>query len=198
MAEKAKAPKKGKKAEEEKPAAGAMLLADIPGLVADMELTDKTRLVGMVSPFRGETWAHLRKYVESNAYTGLTQSGVAMRKEGWEAMEKIFIAFPELPKLEIEGAPEKEWGRIEKSRTVSIVVRTLKDQGTSPGMKVDVREWVEGGKYTGWTKKGVRFGAEHLPLLLPLMAKITEALAKAPRPEPMVKSPEPEQAEAHE
>lgn len=151
--------------------------ADIPGRVAEVTLTDKTRLVGIVSEFRGSHWGHMRKFVESKAYTGLTQSGVALKLEGWDALVKIFEGMPEIKGLESEPESEKEWGRVEKSRTVAVVVRTLKDSGTAPGIKVDVREWVEGGKYTGWTKKGVRFAAEHLSELAPLYKAVSQALA---------------------
>jgi len=150
---------------------------EVPGRVAELTLTDKTRLVGIVSTFRGQLWGHLRKYVESKAYTGLTQSGVALRQEAWGALTKVLEIIPLGKELESETEPEKEWGRVEKSRTVSVVVRTLKDSGTAPGIKVDIREWVEGGKYTGWTKKGVRFGAEHLVELGPLHRAVSKALA---------------------
>lgn len=182
MAEKTAKVKTKPKAEDApaEAAPGAMALKDIPGLVADVELTDNTRMVGIVSPYRGEIWAQIRKYVESNAYTGLTQSGVALKKDAWEAFETIMKALPDGEALEKETGLEKEWGRVEKSRTSKVIIRTLKDQGTSPGLKVDIREWVEGGKYTGWTKKGVRFGAEHLILLRPLIAKVTETVGKTP------------------
>lgn len=52
---------------------------------------------------------------------------------------------------------EKDIGKIKKNDTTDIVIR-LDDFGGRPG--VTIREFITGDRYTGFTKSGVKIGAQ--------------------------------------
>lgn len=54
---------------------------------------------------------------------------------------------------------EKEFGRIKKNSTIDIVIRASEYKGI---VGLDIREYVESDRYTGWSKSGVRIPEDQI------------------------------------
>lgn len=107
-----------------------------------------------VSKYKGKLYAHVRKFVKTEAYTGPTQAGVTMTKESLDAVKNALA-----PLRPQDNVGEKELARIPRGAGLALVVRVslYKDK-----QGLDLREWVESPTYTGWSKKGVRVPYDYL------------------------------------
>jgi hypothetical protein len=63
---------------------------------------------------------------------------------------------------------EKEFGRIKKNSTTDIVIRISEYKGSTG---LDIREYVESDRYTGWSKSGVRIPEDQICQLGKLIAE---------------------------
>lgn len=70
---------------------------------------------------------------------------------------------------------EKEFGRLQKNATTSIVIRSSEYKGT---VGLDIREFVESDSYTGWTKSGVRIPISQICNLAQIVAAACKDLAE--------------------
>ncbi len=119
-----------------------------------------------IDEFRGRKYAAIRRFLKSPRYTGPTQSGITMDNTLLDSLiltlEKI-TAQPE----------EKELARFPRRPGVELVVRisVYRDKHG-----IDIREWLQSGQYTGWSKRGVRIPYESLAELISLLKKLKPAL----------------------
>lgn len=70
---------------------------------------------------------------------------------------------------------EKEFGRIKKNSTTDIVIRVSEYKGV---IGLDIREYVESERYTGWSKSGVRIQEEQICQLSKIIAEACSELRK--------------------
>ncbi|MGO9111692.1 MAG: hypothetical protein ACLP9L_20900 [Thermoguttaceae bacterium] len=69
----------------------------------------------------------------------------------------------------VPGAHGQEFVRISKRGEVDIVISTIDPDDLQALPAVDVREYVDAPKYSGPTKKGIRFNWEKLPEVIALL-----------------------------
>lgn len=67
-----------------------------------------------------------------------------------------------------------EIGRIQKSKSTSIVVEIMEIEGQ---FFVNIREYVKGKKFTGFTKKGLVFRIEYLNNVISLLQDVTNFIS---------------------
>ena len=68
----------------------------------------------------------------------------------------------------VKQTGQKEIGRVKLSDTQDLVVSLVNDE------RIDIRVWVEGKNYTGWSKRGIRFYLfdDNWPEFMKLMKKV--------------------------
>ena len=134
-------------------------------VVGTVQLTRSTSLVFSARPYKGKHLAHVRKYVSTAKYKGPTKAGLAMAGdvllEVIEALEHLHAAVP--------GPKGLEFARVAKRGDVEIVISTVPPDDLKALPSVDVREFVDSTRYTGPTKKGIRFGWEKLPEVIHML-----------------------------
>jgi hypothetical protein len=64
---------------------------------------------------------------------------------------------------------EQEFGRIRKSETTELVVRSTEFRGSAG---IDIREYVTSEKYTGWSKNGIRIPVDQWRSFKEILEKI--------------------------
>ena len=115
--------------------------------VGEIKLTHTTDVRVIVSEYNGELGVDIRKYVNSDKYTGPTQQGVRLHKNALDALIKL-LAKNDLSHQEL-NAP---FGKIAKSVDIDFIVQVSTFSG-SP--KLDVREELTTSKGKFLTKKGI-------------------------------------------
>ena len=117
-----------------------------------------------VSKYKGRLYAHIRKFVKTESYSGPTQSGVTMTRE---AVDTVRAAVAPLNLK--DPVTDKELARLPRGPGLELVVRLSLYKEKSG---IDFREWVTSPSYTGWSKKGVRLSYEHLPQIKDFLDKM--------------------------
>ena len=141
-----------------------------------LPLNETSDLRFYVDEFKGFKYGSIRTFVKGDTYSGPTKSGVTFNPT---VLAGVIEALAKLP-AEIASPEEKELARFPKKMGVELVARVTIFKGL-PG--IDLREWVEEGEYTGWSKKGVRIPypllAKTLTLLKEMQQHVGAARAKA-------------------
>jgi len=133
--------------------------------IGRISLNESSWLEFTIRDWKGENYACIRKFVDTDRYSGPTKSGLNLHRQG---LAKLLEAVRRL-KEDIPGREEKEFCRLAKSDENEIVVCIIppKDSGSFPA--VDIREFVDTPGYTGPTKKGIRFSWDRLNEVAELM-----------------------------
>lgn len=134
-------------------------------VVGEVSLHGAARLVFSVGSWRGRNLAGIRKFVTTGRHDGPTKSGMALQGE---VLLRVIEALTRL-QTEVSGIGEREFARIPKTGAKEIIISTVppEDPQALPG--VDVREFLNTPRYTGPTKKGIRFPWDKLPEVIGLM-----------------------------
>ena len=139
-----------------------------------MEVSPTADLVFSISAFRGRYYANIRKFQHTERYSGPTKAGLALRSDllSWLVEQLTSI------RMDIPNFQEAEIARTSKREDVDIVIQMTPPRETSDLYQLDVREYVKSERYSGPTKKGIRFGIDNLPRAVDLLkgqaAKIAE------------------------
>jgi hypothetical protein len=134
-------------------------------VIGTIQLTRTTSLVFSVRPWKGRTFAHVRKFVSGERYEGPTKSGLAM---GGDVLMSVIDALTRL-KAEAPGAKEEQFAKVHKGGDSEIIVSVIPPDDLQALPSVDVREYVDSETYTGPTKKGVRFAWDKLTEFIGLL-----------------------------
>jgi len=148
--------------------------------VGTLPITDTSELRFYVDEYKGYTYASIRTFVKREDYSGPTKAGLTLNpgllKDLIETLEKL----PPEP----AATEDKELARFPKKAGLELVVRiTLYHDSTG----VDIREWVDDGTYTGWSKKGVRLQYPAIAQALGFLREMRTFLEKQPKKPPAEK-----------
>ena len=118
-------------------------------IVGKIELNDSSQCVFYVEEFRGRKFGSIRKFVDSEAYSGPTKSGVVLNPEGIDELVALLGGLAKLSgKLE-----DKEVGKVQvqDGKFIAVTITTYREE-----QGLDIREYVDTDEYSGPTKKGIR------------------------------------------
>jgi len=152
------------------------------GIVGNISLSRTTTLRFSVRPWKGRMLAHVRKFVSGEKYDGPTKSGLVM---SGDVLVSVIDALVQL-KAESPGAKEKQFAKIHKAGNTEIVVTVIPPDDLKALPSVDVREYVDSERYTGPTKKGVRFTWDKLDDFIGLLKAQAQHLASGERAQPVL------------
>ena len=126
------------------------------GIVA---LHDNANLVFSVRYWKGKPYAHVRKFIHSKKHEGPTKSGLSLDEDELiDMLDALQRLRQETPKVD-----DYEFSKIAKYKGTDIIISIIKPDGPLSLPSVDIREFVKTFKYTGPTKKGIRFLLDKLP-----------------------------------
>jgi hypothetical protein len=134
-------------------------------VIGEISLHASARLVFSIGSWKGRELAHIRKFLSIERYDGPTKSGMAMTVE---VLLQVIEALIRL-QTEVPGIGEKEFDRIAKTGAKEIIIHTVSPEDSQALPGVDIREYLETSRYTGPTKKGIRFSWDKLPEVIGLM-----------------------------
>ena len=127
-----------------------------------LQLNDTTRLVGILRERPdGSMFVDLRKFIASDRYIGPSRSGIWLAIPSVKAVHQILRALCQAAAL----PGECELAQFNITPRKDLVVRITQYGG---GWGVDIREWLNGTKYTGWSRHGIRIATDKLPEALRL------------------------------
>ena len=144
-------------------------------ILGEIQLSGSTRLVFSVGVWQGEARADVRKYKEGENYSGPTPAGLSLTAG---LLDQLLDFLRPLGR----SAPQadgihKPAARKSRASEIRVAVIAADDGESLP--KVDIREHIEKGNYTGFTKKGIRFGWDKLPHVIKLLETQVVAVAGA-------------------
>jgi hypothetical protein len=142
--------------------------------IGSVSLGPSTKLIFTVGWWKGQRYAHVRKYIETDRYNGPTRSGLAL---GSAPLNQLILALKQLS-VSPPGPGTKEIVRFRKRGDTEIVVTIVPPDDLASLPAVDVREYVDSPGYTGPTKKGVRFTWDKLAEVIGLLEIQSGALGK--------------------
>ena len=151
----------------------------VQGEIGVIQLHDRAKLVFSVQHWKGKPFAHVRKFVQSKKYEGPTKSGLSMDKaELEEILNALQKLHQEIPKSEVV-----EFVKVGKYKGTDIVVSIIKPDDSISLPAVDIREFIETPKYSGPTKKGVRFSWDKLTEVIAIFHIQAQQLEKENGPQ---------------
>lgn len=134
-------------------------------IIGKLEISPTADLVFSVSAFKGRYYANIRKFQHTERYNGPTKSGLALRSDHLEWLIKELSSLQnEVPKLQ-----EAEIVRTSKRQDTDMIIQTTPPRDTDGLVQLDIREYVKSERYSGPTKKGIRFGIDTLSQVLSLL-----------------------------
>lgn len=144
-------------------------------VVGEMDLSQSSKLVFSVRPWKGRRLAHVRKFVSRPNYEGPTKAGLAM---GSELLRAVIGALTRLNE-EVPGVEERLFAELPKGRDTNIAVTVIPPDDLRALPSVDVREHVDSARYKGPTKKGVRCSWDKLPEFIGILELQAQRLKEA-------------------
>lgn len=157
-----------------------MTPVDSDEILGSIDLNRSSRLVFSVRPWKGKTYANVRKFVDTAKFKGFTKSGLAM------APEILVDVMAVLQRLHgyTPKAQQEEFARVSKHGFADIVIGLVVPDDLKSLPSVDVREFVDSPTYTGFTKKGVRFPLDKLGEAIALLQLQADKLGTLSRQQP--------------
>ena len=150
-------------------------------VLGTIPLSQSSEIVFSVTAYKGVYYANIRKFVETDRYSGPTKSGITLRYDTLNSLIELLAKFLQsMPEL-----PDEEIGRISKSQSSTLIVRLIYPEGNDAVCSIDIREHITRDTYEGWSKKGIRIKLDQLRPALQVMqtaAKHLEAKRDAPLP----------------
>ena len=144
-------------------------------VVGELRLDDETAIIFAVYSLNKRRLGSARIYREGKGYAGPTRSGFDMQLT--QIQELVAMLRDVSASLEDGSvAPPTDVGRIASGSASEWVVRLLEPDAYHADVVLDVRKYVSTEKYTGWTKKGLRFSVDVLDEVLPHLTSVQEAL----------------------
>ncbi len=123
-----------------------------------VQLHDRAKLVFSLNYWKGKPYAHVRKFIHSNKYEGPTKAGLSMDEgELIDVLDALQRLHQETPKSD-----DYEFSRVGKYEGTDIIISIIRPDDPMSLPSVDIREFVQTPKYTGPTKKGIRFSWDKL------------------------------------
>jgi len=143
--------------------------------VGELRLDDETAIIFAVYSLGKRRLGSARIYREGEGYAGPTRSGFDMQLA---QLQQLATLLRDLSQSLDAGivAPPAELGRIGSGSASEWVARLLEPDDHHADVVLDVRKYVSTEKYTGWTKKGLRFSVDVLDDVLPHLAAVQAAL----------------------
>ncbi|HPL67333.1 MAG TPA: hypothetical protein PLG94_12435 [Smithellaceae bacterium] len=123
-----------------------------------IQLHDRAKLVFSLNYWKGKSYAHVRKFIHSNKYEGPTKAGLSMDED---ELIDILAALQRLQQ-ETPRSEDYEFTKVGKYEGANIIISIIKPDDPMSLPSVDIREFVQTPKYTGPTKKGIRFSWDKL------------------------------------
>lgn len=144
-------------------------------VVGELRLDDETAIIFAVYSLSKRRLGSARIYREGKGYAGPTRSGFDVQLA---QLQQLVTMLQDVSQSLEAGtmAPPVELGRISSGGTSEWVVRLLEPDDYHADVVLDVRKYVSTEKYTGWTKKGLRFSVDVLDDVLPHLAAVQAAL----------------------
>ncbi len=142
--------------------------------IGSVSLGPSTQLLFSLGWWKGQRYAHVRKYVESGRYKGPTRSGLAL---GSGALHQLLESLRQLS----ASPPDRnthEVVRFHKKGDTEIVITIVPPDDLKSLPAIDVREYVDSPGYTGPTKKGIRFAWDKLAEVTGLLEILLQALGQ--------------------
>jgi len=127
-----------------------------------IEQAESSKIRFYVDEFKGHPYASIRTFVENDAYSGPTKSGVTLN---FDILGKVIDVLEKLP-TEPGTTEDKELARFPKRAGLDLAVRITIYRDTTG---IDFREWVDDASYKGWSKKGVRVAYAQLGAAIELL-----------------------------
>lgn len=142
-----------------------MAATDYDDVLGSIDLSHSTQLIFSIRPWKGRTYASIRKVVDTARYRGFTKSGMLLLPDLLvEVIGVLHRLQSSTPK-----AQQQEFERITKYDSADIVITLVIPDDLKSLPSVDVREYVNKPGYTGPTKKGVRFPFDKLGEVIALL-----------------------------
>jgi len=142
--------------------------------VGELRLDDETAIIFAVYSLGKRRLGSARIYREGKGYAGPTRSGFDVQLAQLQQLVTTLQDASQSLEAGTMAAPF-ELGRISSGSTSEWVVRLLEPDDHAD-VVLDVRKYVSTEKYTGWTKKGLRFSVDVLDDVLPHLAAVQAAL----------------------
>ena len=144
-------------------------------VVGELRLDDETAIIFAVYSLGKRRLGSARVYREGKGYAGPTHSGLDMQEA---QLQQLVTMLQEVSQALDAGTvgPPSELGRIASGSINEWVVRLLEPDDYHADVVLDVRKYMSTEKYTGWTKKGLRFSVDVLDDVLPHLADVQAAL----------------------
>jgi len=131
-------------------------------IIGKLEISPTADLVFSVSTFKGAHYANIRKFQHTERYNGPTKSGLALRLHLLEwLISELSSIQNEVPKFQ-----ETEIARTSKRQDTDMIIQMVPPRDPEGLVQLDIREYVKSERYSGPTKKGIRFGIDTLPQVL--------------------------------
>ena len=125
----------------------------------DIAVSEESEIKFYVDEYKGFTYASVRTFLKREGYTGPTKAGITMNPA---LLTSVIEALGKLP-AEPNSTQDVELARFPKRAGLEFVVRITLYKDTTG---IDLREWVDDGKYKGWSKKGIRLPYQELATTL--------------------------------
>lgn len=122
-------------------------------LIHSFIVSDTVELAFLISWLNGKLYGDIRQYCHSSRYTGPTKHGLFLRRSQLGEILEIFIQNKDLI---LDAKAEERIGIIPYKNTSSAIISLVESTLDDNPVCIDVREYVESPKYTGFTKKGFR------------------------------------------
>lgn len=145
-------------------------------LVERLQLSDATQIVLGISTFKGIPFGSFRKFVQSERYSGPTRAGFAISGDVLKLMIEHLTRLKGRIDDILRSPLPIECGRFKKSTQAELVIQVVAHERRPGESYVDVREFVTSQRFTGWTRKGIRFPVEALESMVEAAQKLSVAL----------------------
>ena len=133
--------------------------------------SEESEIKFYVDEYKGYSYGSIRTFLKRSGYSGPTKAGITMNPA---LLEKVIGTLEKLPK-EAKTLQDQELARFPKKMGIELVLRITIYKDTTG---IDLREWVEDGTYTGWSKKGIRIPYTALEQTLVFLKQMQEFLKK--------------------
>lgn len=150
--------------------------------IGKITISDNAALVFSSGSWKGKSYAHVRKFIQTQRYDGPTKSGLSVDDE---ELADLLEALDRLRK-EPPRADDYEFAKIQKYKDKDIVIRIIKPDDPMSLPRVDIREFVSSPRYTGPTKKGIRFLWDKLSEVIGLLQVQSQLIAQADEKQPQL------------
>lgn len=149
-------------------------------LIGKIEVSPTADLIFKISQYRGHYYANIRKFLHTERYNGPTKSGLALRSDllDWliDQLKNIKRTVPSFQEVEI--------GKKKKREGVDLAIHTTLSKRDNNILQLDIREYMEGEKYSGPTKKGFRFNVDKLSQVIKYLELLAKKMGEMERAQP--------------